>query len=304
MCARYYYYEKPDAGDVFGSIMATLVIVGILLYLAICISFYILMVFCGIGVLIGTVYALVVYLKSFFFVCRRVWYSSAGGNRLLGILTKWLVIIKDTSISAFCENFRTAGKAFSNAGMYRFLSFRKWMWLIVAPTVTVLGTLLILAVIFLHVLFFVFLVQLALSILAAILVFLLAIALVYSVVATVVNYIRSIQSRGSLIGAWEFSRSSTFGEIFPVYSVQHFQTLFGRVIDVFSNGWSQGVTNFTSIGGYGYVSFWRYFLLASPVGLLITAALFAVVYTPIALVLYLPMLLVNTLWVCIAKIAF
>ena len=126
MCARYYYYEKPDAGDVFGSIMATLVIVGILLYLAICISFYILMVFCGIGVLIGTVYALVVYLKSFVFVCRRVWYSSAGGNRLLGILTKWLVIIKDTSISAFCENFRTAGKAFSNAGMYRFLSFRKW----------------------------------------------------------------------------------------------------------------------------------------------------------------------------------
>lgn len=149
MARQYIVYEKPSAGEVFGSFLMMLVIVGFVVLIAAYISWIILIVFAAIGAAIGLCYALYVYIRAFI---RAVGtgYTPKSNGVVLGLLEKLFVISATTSSTAFSDSIGIASNAVARSRAYRVISFRKWMWLIAALSIMVFGLCLIAAVILLE----------------------------------------------------------------------------------------------------------------------------------------------------------
>ncbi len=299
----YYVYRKPDPGEVFGSVMAFLVVLAIIFFIALYIGGIVLAIFLGIGIAIGLAYTLYVYIKSLVAACQNLGTSSVS-NRLLAFLLGWLKLVGLTSLYAFKENLQVASNAMIRAGGYRFLSFKKWMWLIVAPTVLVVGTALILLFAMVHLGVFLSLAYLAFWLIVAALALMLAVSVVYAIINTVRNFPDTVNMNGNIFASFDFTRSAQFGELFPVYVKGYFATLWGYISGVFSDNWAQSGNNFGAASGHSLISFWHYFLLISPVGLMAVSAVFAAVLGVFFLITFLPLFLANVIWLCIAKIFF
>ena len=299
----YYVYRKPDPGEVFGSVMATLVVIALIVAFAVYIGGIILAIFLGIGVLIGLAYTLYVYIKALVQASRNLGGSSVS-NRFLAFLLGWLKLVGLTSLYAFKENLQVANNAMIKASGYRLLSFQKWMWLIVAPTVLIVGTALILFLAMVHLGIFLTLAYIVLWLILAALALMLAVSIVYAIIITVRNFPDTVRANGNIFTSFDFTRSAQFSELFPVYVKGYFSTLWGYITGIFSDNWAQSGNNFSSASCYSLVSFWHYFLLISPVGLMAVSALFAAVIGAFFLVLFLPMLLANVIWLGISKIFF
>ena len=299
----YYVYRRPDPGEVFGSVMAVLVVIAIIFFIALYIGGIVLAVFLGIGVAIGLAYTLYVYIKSLVAACRNLGGSSVS-NRLLGFLLGWLKLVALTSWYAFRENLQVANNAIIKAGAYRFLSFKKWMWLIVAPTVLLVGSALILFLAMVHLSVFLALAYLVLWLIVLALALMLAVSVVYALINTVRNFPDAVRTHGNALASFDFTRSAQFGEIFPVYVKGYFASLGGYIASIFSDNWAQSVNNFQSRTYHSLVSFWHYFLMISPVGLMAVSLVSALLVGAVYLVLFFPLFLANLIWICIAKIFF
>ena len=297
----YYVYRKPDPGEVFGSVMAFLVVVAFLFFLFAYFWGIVLLVFLGIGVTIGLAYTLYVYIKSFVEACRNLTPSSVS-NRLLAFLIGWLKLVGLTSLYAFKENLQVASNAMLRASAYRLLSFKKWMWLIVAPTVLVIGTGLILFLAMLHFGVFLSLAYLAFWLIVAALAVMFAAGLVYAVIYTIRNFPGTVNMNGNIFTSFDFSRSAQFSELFPVYVKGYFGTLWGYISGIFSDNWAQSGNNFSAASGHSLVSFWHYFLWISPIALMAVSLVFAVVLGAFFLIAFFPLFLANVVWLCISKI--
>lgn len=296
-------YYKPDPGDVFGSIMAFLVLMLVLFLVFAQISMYILFVFLGIGCAIGLFYAIVVYVRSFVGACRTL--GTVGVRNGLGrFLLKWAKLFGLASWYALKENFAIAQNALIKAGGYRFLSFKKWMWLVVAPTVLVCGALLIVAVIFLQLFVFfsatMFLVGLVLTALAL----LFLAGTVYAVIQTVRNIPYAWRNNGNIFASFDFSKYPYWKDLFPVHVKGYFGSLFGCCKDIFVENWNQGVSNFQTSKGYSIFSIVKYFLLITPVSILLFSLPFLFAFVVFFLIVFPLMLLANVIWIVIAKIFF
>ncbi|MBQ3063414.1 MAG: hypothetical protein IJC99_01245 [Clostridia bacterium] len=299
----YYVYKRPEPGDILGSILVVLVIVAMLFFIWAYLSAIVLAVFLGIGGVIGLAYTLYVYVKALASACQNLGGSSVS-NKFLAFLLGWLKLVGLTSLYAFRENLQVANNAIIKAGGYRFLSFKKWMWLAVAVTVMLIGTVLILFLALVHLGVFLALAYLAFWLVVAALALMLAVSVVYAVINTVRNFLSATGMHGNIFTSFDFSGSAQFSELFPVYVKGYFGTLWGYITSIFSDNWSQSVTNFQAASGYSLVSFWHYFLLISPIGLQIVSAVAAVMLGVFFLVLFFPLFLANVIWLCISKIFF
>ncbi|MBQ8295340.1 MAG: hypothetical protein IJX87_02770 [Clostridia bacterium] len=285
--------------------MVGAILIFILIVLVIIGVFYIggtlLAIFLGVGMLIGVAYALFVYIRAFINECRSIG-SVTGSNGVTQFLLRWLHLFLRSSWSALKDNWDIAQTAIIKSKGEKL--FKKAMWLFVAPTVLVFGTALIVAVGVLQLFILLAIAAALLTLVFTVFVLLFAAAFVYGIVDTVKNFIAIAPSNGNIFTALDFSKYPLFSELFPVRSKDYFTTLFGYCRDLCVENWSQGATNFSTAKTYSAISFWRYFLFLSPFALTILSAVTVALFTVFFTILYVPMLVVNVLWICIAKIFF
>ena len=256
-------------------------------------------IFLAVGALIGLGYALFVYVRAVINECKTIG-SVTGSNGVTAFLRRWLFLFLRSSWTALKDNWDIAQSAVIKSKGEKL--FKKLMWLFVAPCVLVFGTVLIAAVGVVQIILFLALAMAILAIVFVIFVLLFTVAFVYGIIDTVKNCISVIPSNGNIFTTLDFSKYPLFSEIFPVRTKDYFTTLYGYCKDLCVENWTQGVTNFTTAKGYSAFSILRYFLLLSPIALTLLSAVVVVLFTVFFGVLYVPMLIVNVLWICIAKI--
>ncbi|MBQ4099148.1 MAG: hypothetical protein IJC87_03370 [Clostridia bacterium] len=297
--SNYYVVKEPDAGDIFGSIMAFLVVLFIIFAFAAMIGFYILLIFLGIGVLIGMGYAIYAYIKGFINACKTI-SGVHGRNGLTSLLLRWFVLFKNASVFVIKDTFAIAKNSLVKAGAYRFLSFKKWMWLIVAPTVIVCGLSMVIVVALLQV-------ALVLSIAYFILVCLAVIAAIYLLVSTVYAIIKVGAGTFDALGnynpfsATDFSKYFTFSDI-GRFSGEYFRNIFSAIRELWGESISLMTYNFSSAKGYPVINIFRYFFFVSPLMIFVMACIFIALAFIILSVVYVPLLLAELVWALIIKV--
>ena len=144
------FWRRPgyvvSAGDVLGSLLVFLVFAAFFAVIFFYVGYIGLIIFLSIGAVVGLAYSIYVYVKSFVTATKGLG-SVTARNAFLTILLKWFTLYKEASRLAFIDNFSIARSAVTKSHGYRILSFRKWMWLMVAPATLIFGTVLIAAVI-------------------------------------------------------------------------------------------------------------------------------------------------------------
>lgn len=296
----YYYHDprRPDPGDVFGSLFTFLAIFGILFAVAFYFGSIVLMIFLGIGALIGLIYAVIVYIQSFIDACKTLG-GISGRNGLTSILLKWWHLFKTASINAFKNNLSVAHSAIIKVGGYRFLSFKKWMWFIVAPTVLVFGTAMIALVAFLQLLLLVGVLQIALSIILLACIIYLVIAVGYSI-GKVGHGLINAFSISNPFRALDFSRYFLFSDL-GRFSRDYFSSLIKIVVEMWNAGISLISTNFSRAKGYSAFNLIRYFLFITPVAIVPITVLFIALMVIIMPIVFIPLFIAELVWVLIVK---
>jgi len=296
-------YRRPSAGDIFGSVLSFFLIFFVLLIALAYLLFPVFVFFMCIGVALGVFYALVVYIRAFVDACRQVGNVRAR-NGVTKFIFRWGVLFGKASWFACRDNFNIARNALLRASGYRLLSFKKWMWLLVAPSIMIFGTLLIAAIALLQLFMFAMAAFMIFWLLMLILALLFLGAFIYGVIDTVRNFSYTASRHNNIFTSFDFSKYAAFGELFPIHVKGYFQSLFGYCKDICTENWSQGITNFKSANTYSLFSFWRYFLLLSPVSLNLISALAVILFCVFFFLLFVPMFLANVVWLVIVKIFF
>ena len=294
---RYVVTETVDPGEAFGSFMTFLVIIGIIIAFAAMISWYILLVFLGIGALLGLGYALVMYVKAFIWAVKSVG-SVHKNNAVLSFIARWFFLFKEASKLAFIENLNVAKSAIINARGYRFLSFRKWMWYIVAPSVMIGGTFLILAVIFANLMIAFSLISLILFLIVSFIVVSYLVYLAYALYLSVKNLFSAF-AIDNPFGSLDFSRYGRMG-ILASFPKGYFCSLFSGIKSLWSDAISLMGQNISSSKNYAILNVVKYFLLISPLSILVASIVITVIAFIVLLIAFVPLFIVEFFWALIS----
>ncbi len=290
--------NNNNDGCLGGCMVALIIGIFILVLLAYFFGI-ILAIFLGIGAFIGLIYALVVFIKAFIYACQTV-RSVTGRNGITTLLLRWWHLFKVSTTESFKNNFSIAQSAILKSGAYRTLSFKKWMWFIVAPSVMVVGTLMIAAVAF----FQLFLLG---SILSIILMIAAVIVGIYSIIAIGYAIFQVIKILAGAFGmyrpfsALNFSRYFLFSDLGVMT-----KDYFGNIIQVVKGIWNDTIslisTNYASARAYPHFNVIRIFLLVTPIVLVPFALLFIALMFVIMSILYIPLFIAEFFWAILAKI--
>ncbi|MBQ7373062.1 MAG: hypothetical protein IJW64_00665 [Clostridia bacterium] len=297
--SNYYVVREPDAGDIFGSIMAFLVVLFIIFAFAAMVGFYILLIFLGIGVLIGMGYAIYAYIKGFINACKTIG-AVYGRNGLTSLLLRWFVLFKNASVFVIKDTFAIAKNALVRSSAFKFLSFRKWMWLIVAPTVIVCGLSMVIVVALLQVsvvLAIAYFILVCLAVLAAIY---LLVSLVYAIIKVGAGLFDAYKNYNPFSAA-DFSKYFTFSDI-GRFSGEYFRNIFSAIGELWNESISLMTYNFSSAKGYPVINILRYFFFVSPLMIFVMACIYIAVSFVILSIVYVPVLLAELVWALIVKI--
>lgn len=136
--------ESSSPKKFLAKILIVLLVIVLILIIAALISWYILLGFLAVGALIGFFYAIRSYGRGCIAAKRSLAsYRSSRTGKLAEIFDKLLYFNIETAKNAFSENKSVATNAFFKSKQLRVLSFKKWMWLIVALSVIVFGCVII-----------------------------------------------------------------------------------------------------------------------------------------------------------------
>lgn len=297
---RYVVYERPSAGEVFGSVMVFLVIFALILGVAAWLSWWILVVFVGIGAVIGFGYALVVYIRAIkSSISTMSGYSPNANGAVLKVL-EWLAVFSlTTAQTAFADNVSVASGALTRSRGYGIISFRKWMWLIAALAVIVFGVALIAALILFELGLLAAVVIVLLGLLFVVCLLYLAAAVLYAlayegqitftVVKKHINFSRLTSNFNSYV---------TFGDCMRAASNFFDLSLRWAIMDQWSDSLTLSKDNFTDALSMPLLSLMKWLKLVSPAPLMMWScvyiALMCIVLTLVFIVLWIGLLL----WTC------
>lgn len=291
------YRDPLDPGEVFGSVMTFFVIIAVIFIFAAMISWYILLVFLGIGAALGLVYAIVMYFKAFFQAIKGV-RSVSKKNAILSFIAKWFFLFKETSKLAFIENINVAHGALINARSHRFLSFKKWMWLIVAPTVMLGGTFIILGVIFLNLLIAFAIINLILYLIIMFITICYLVYLFYALFLSVKNLLSAF-SNDNPFSSLDFSRYGKMG-ILASFPKGYFASLFAVIKSLWSDAFALMGQNISSSKNYAILNVVKYFLLISPLAIIVASVTFTLIVMVALLIAFIPLFIVEFFWALIS----
>ncbi len=293
MYIRYY-----DSGDIFASIVLFLVIAAIIAVLTIYVGLIVLFIFLGIGLLIALAYALYVYIKNL--VAAVKGRPSIGSHGpLVNATLSWLWVLKTASLSALKENFSIAHSALLKASTYSFRSFKKWMWLIVAPAVIVAGTVLIIALALFQFGLFGTLVFTIVSIILAFI----AVFLICFIPLSFYLLFKSILTGCSVsnIFTYDFTKSATYGQLGT--SCGDYYKGMGTISKVlWQDCFGEMSSNFGNVSTYAIFNPLKYFYLSSPVSLFLVCVIYTVLIAVFGVLGFLFIALAALVWTTIVKI--
>lgn len=208
--SRYYVVEERDNAGCFAAVVVFFVVLAVLLYFFAYIALAVLGVMVGVGLLIGFVYALIVYVRGF---RDAVGECSSPYSGAVGFLHSWLLLFLYTVRGAWVHNIDAIRDMWGRfCGYSRLLSFRKWMWFVAIPAVF-LGTIgMTLAVTWLQL----FLILTAASFILTLSVAVAAVMLVFLLVAGIVFLCRSCGGAigtTRVYGTLDFSTNADMGSL-------------------------------------------------------------------------------------------
>lgn len=298
---RYVVYERPSAGELFGSIMVFLVILALIISILWWIGVTALIVFLCIGGAIGLGYALFVYVRAFISSVSTVWgYTPNSSGVLMGTLEKLFVLSATSAQTAFQENLNVASGAITRSRAYGIISFRKWMWLVAALSVMVFGVALIIAVILLEF-------SLVLAVAAAFVGLIAALCALYIVAATFyalffAGKIAVVAIRNNIdFTCFIFNTFATFGDWVHAFPAS-FKSLGMSVSELWSETLTLCRDNFTTALSMPLLSLLKWLYLVSPAPLVLWAGLFTALKCLVFGLVFLLVWLAQLVWTCIVKI--
>lgn len=286
---QYVIYEKPSMADIIGSILVVLIIAFIVGMFAAYVGLIVLFVFLGIGGAIGLVYALFVYIRAFINTLRNMGaYAPRSTGAVTGVIEKCFVLASKTASTAFFDNISVASSALTRSHAYRLLSFRKWMWLVAALSVIVIG----LALIIFFILLQLFIV---LMIAAFILEVFLAVCALYFVAACgyaiffVAKFMVGGIGSANPFPAFAFRRGATFGDMGHTF-IDYFASLGNAVRGMWSETMTLARDNVNDALSKPLLSLSKWLQIVSPAPLVLFAAiataLMCIVFTLIFIFAY------------------
>lgn len=291
-------YVEP--GDIFASFFVFLIFAGIFAVIFLYIGYIGLIIFLSIGAAIGLGYALYIYIKCFVAATKSL-SSISSTNLFKTTVLRWFTLFKVASRDAFADNVVVARSALIKSHAYRFLSFRKWMWIIVAPATFIFGSVLIVAVIALQALLLLMAVFIVFGIIAILCALMFIVDIVYSVIATFKNFSPAFTGKDNIFKCFEFNISSCFKAI-PTSVKNYFATLVSYMKGIWDENLALGKSNIRMGSGYKLLSFQRYFLFVSIATLIIIAIIFNVLMLLVLSIAFIPIFATNILWTLIATL--
>lgn len=289
------------AGDIFASLFVFLIFAGIFAVIFIYVGYIGLIIFLSIGVAVGLAYALYVYIKCFIAATKSL-SGIRSSNVFKTTILRWFTLFKNASHDAFVDNISVARSAITKSHAYRFLSFRKWMWLIVAPSTFIFGSLLIVAVIVLQALLLVAALILLVGVIFVLCALMFIADILYSVIATGKNTAPAFSGKGNVFKCFEFNSSSSFSNIatsiknYFVVSISYMKGIWDENLDL-------GRSNIRMGRGYRVISFQRYFLCLSVATLIMIAIVFDALMLLGLCIAFVFILLANVIWTAIATLS-
>jgi hypothetical protein len=274
--------------------MTFLVIIGIIIALAAQVGGIILLIFLGVGVVIGAVCAIIAYINAVVDACKSLKTVSAK-NGVLTFLARWWYLFKNSSLTAFKNNFSFAHNALIRAGTHKFLSFKKWMWFIVAPSVIVFGTAMIALFALLQV-----------AVIATVAYIILCLLLIVASIYFIIGFGYSCFNVGKSVG-FSYTITNPFMAINFIrgYNIKDFgyfvKDYFGNLIGFILNIWKESValcsTNIaTANNNYPPFNFVRFFYLFSPISIMFVTVLMIAIIIVLALVAFIGLAIAKLFW--------
>lgn len=294
-------YQRPSAAEVFGTILVIFIVGGIVVGLAAWLSWWILIAFLGVGVLIGFVYALIVYIRAFFHAISNIGgYSPRSTSAMLGVIEKLFALNAMTAVEAFNTNISNSAGALTRAQSYRLISFRKWMWLIAALSMVIFGVLLIGGFIVLQFGVFLWLAAALIGVVAAICFLYFFVSLFYGLGYETMYFFDTCRSELDFSG-YVFTKYANFHDV--IYCLRTAFSSFGRSITEFwRNTLDRARDNFNEGLSRPLYSLYRWLLLVSPAALVLWAGIWTLISCFFLSILFFFMWLGLLLFTCLMKI--
>ncbi len=294
-------YQRPSAGEVFGTLLTIFIVGAIVIGFAAWLSWWILVGFLGVGVAIGLVYALIVYIRALIHAIGNLGgYSPRSSSAVMCVIEKLFALNAMTAVEAFNANLSNAAGALTRSQSYRLISFRKWMWLIAALSMVVFGVLLIGAFIFLQFGAFLGLVAALVGIVVAICFLYFFVSLFYGLGYATMYFFGACRSELDFSG-YTFTKYATFHDV--GFCLATAFTSLGRTIAEFwRSTLDRARDNFNDGMSRPLYSLYRWLLLVSPAALVLWAGVWTLlgcIFLPILLFF---MWLGLLLFTCVMKI--
>lgn len=293
-------YSYVTVGDIFASLFVFLIFASIFAIILLYIGYIGLIVFLSIGVAIGLAYTLYIYIKCFIAAAKSL-SGISSTNLFKTTALRWFTLFKNASRDAFSDNIAVASSALTKSHAYRFLSFRKWMWVIVAPSTFIFGSVLIMAVIALQALLLIVALLIVIGIIIVLCVLMFIADIFYSIVATGKSIKPAFSGKGNIFRYFEFKLSSCFSSI-PTSIKNYFVTLVSYMKGIWDENLALGKSNIRMGSGYKLLSFQRYFLFLSIATLSLIAIIFNLLMSLVLCVAFILIFISNIIWTLIATL--
>ncbi|MBR3894594.1 MAG: hypothetical protein IKJ35_05545 [Clostridia bacterium] len=290
-----FYYGPPPRQDRDGGCFAFLAIFIIIAIIAAVIGWYILLFFLGLGLAVGCVFSLIIYIRALVSAIQELAAAPPhASNKLLTVLKGYGILLLKVLANSFRETMTVVSNSFTKFLNHRVLSFQKWMWLTVVLTVSVCEVLfLIAAIMFQFVLVSAILMLIFYLIVAVLLINLIA-ALGYTTVLAVADLIRNI-GVNQRMDHMTFSSLSTFSAWLqaPGLLWKSEKSFFRTVI---ADTALRARTFLAYSGAHRLVSVQKWFDLTCAIAIWVVAAVFSLVFTLCYLIAFLAVWIANLFW--------
>lgn len=279
---RRYYYDpygyRRSSNFIVGLIIAV-ILIGIVLTALFYIGSIVFMIACGIGLLIGLVYAIIIYVKAMIEAGRRV-FASSGRKFTFKQYFRFLI---ETSKIAFMDNLAASKKSYYKSTGHKLLSPKKWAWLIACVATTVFGTMLLLACIAVHALIAIWLFTVALSVIFLVLTIP---TVIYSLFTVCPEFVKTVSN----YNPWKIRLRRSGARH---YSGEYFSRLIEIVRTVWRDNLALMRSNISKSRAFGFLNIKKYVLLFSPCVIIAAELVMILLMFIIFGVSYLPLLLIN-----------